>query len=99
MHDSIPSTIATSPGRADSSPLQERRLTPAQRWISLAEFAIGGAIVIAYNVYHLIPNEVPILFVIGLISLRVRDGGWGVIGLRLPVSWRWTVLFAVAAAA
>jgi membrane protease YdiL (CAAX protease family) len=60
---------------------------------------VGGAIVIAHNVYHVIPNEVPILFVIGLISLRVRDGGWGVIGIGWPVSWRRTVLIALAAAA
>ena len=60
---------------------------------------MGGAIVIAHNVYHVIPNEVPILFVIGLISLRVRDGGWGVIGIGWPVSWRRTVLIALAAAA
>jgi hypothetical protein len=60
---------------------------------------VGGAIVIGHNVYHVIPNEVPILFVIGLVSLRVRDGGWGVIGLRWPASWRRTVLFALAAAA
>jgi hypothetical protein len=60
---------------------------------------VGGAIVIGHNVYHVIPNEVPILFVIGLISLRVRDRGWGVIGLRWPASWRRTVLFALAAAA
>ena len=39
---------------------------------------------IGHNVYHVIPNEVPILFVIGLISLRLRDGGWAVIGLRWP---------------
>ncbi|MGD0414732.1 MAG: CPBP family glutamic-type intramembrane protease, partial [Terriglobales bacterium] len=84
---------------ADSSPSRGNGLTPAQRWISLAEFVVGGAIVIGHNVYHVIPNEVPILFVIGLISLRVRDGGWGVIGLRWPVSWRRTVLFALAAAA
>src|SRR5271166_1662228 len=74
-------------------------LTPAQRRISAAEFLIGGAIVIGHNVYHVIPNEVPILFVIGLISLRVRDGGWGVIGLGWPASWRRTVLFALVAAA
>jgi CAAX protease family protein len=74
-------------------------LTPSYRWISLAEFVIGGAIVIGHNVYHVIPNEVPILFVLGLISLRVRDGGWGAMGLGWPVSWRRTVLFALAAAA
>jgi hypothetical protein len=41
----------------------------------LAEFLLGGAIVIGHNVYHVIPNEVPILVVLGLISLRVRVGG------------------------
>ena len=77
---------------------QPVRLTPAQRWISAAEFLIGGAIVIGHNVYHMIPNEVPILFVIGLISLPVRDGGWSAIGLSWPISWKRTVLFALAAA-
>ena len=101
MNDSIHSIHATetlAPSVADSSPLQGNGLTPTQRWISLVEFAVGSAIVIGHNVYHLIPNEVPILFVIGLISLRLRDGGWGVIGLRWPESWRRTVLFALAAA-
>ncbi|MGB6384703.1 MAG: CPBP family intramembrane glutamic endopeptidase [Terriglobales bacterium] len=88
-----------APSATESSPLPRNGLTPTQRWISLAEFVMGGAIVIGHNVYHVIPNEVPILFVIGLISLRVRDGGWGVIGLRWPISWRRTVLFALAAAA
>src|ERR1700691_2536599 len=85
-----------------------RALPPAQRWISLSEFLVGGAIVIGHNVYDVIPNEVPILFVLGLISLRVRDGGWGVIGLRWPGSstrkttrgmWARTILIALAAAA
>ncbi len=83
----------------DSGRLPTRLPGPGQRWISLAEFVLGAAIVIGHNVYHVIPNEVPILFVLGLISLRVRDGGWGVIGLRWPVSWRRTVLIALAAAA
>jgi membrane protease YdiL (CAAX protease family) len=68
-----------------------------KRWFSLAEFLLGAAIVIAHNVYHTVPNEVPILFVLGLISLRVRDGGWGFIAL--PASWRRTILWALAAAA
>lgn len=83
----------------DSSSPPEAALTSRQRLFSLAEFALGAAIVIGHNVYHVIPNEVPILFVIGLSSLRVRDGGWGVIGLRLPASWGMTALFALAAAA
>jgi uncharacterized protein len=69
------------------------------RWLSAAELALGAAIVIGHNVFHVLPNEVPILFVVGLISLRVRDGGLGVIGLRRPASWLRTVLIALAAAA
>lgn len=82
-----------------SSPFAQSRLTASQRSISCAEFLLGAAIVIGHNVYHVIPNEVPILFVLGLISLRVRNGGWAVIGLRLPASWRNTFVFALAAAA
>src|SRR5260370_42150816 len=101
MNDLIHSIHAAetlAPSAADSSPLRGNGLTPTQRWISLVEFAVGSAIVIGHNVYHVIPNEVPILFVIGLISLRVRNGGWGAIGLRWPVSWQRTVLFALAPA-
>jgi len=79
--------------------LQQNPLAAGQRWFSLAELLVGSAIVIGHNVYHVVPNEVPILFVLGLVSLRLRDGGWSAMGLRWPVSWRRTVLFAVAAAA
>jgi membrane protease YdiL (CAAX protease family) len=84
---------------ADCAVLPEHRLSPRQRWISLLEFVAGSAIVIGHNVYHVLPNEVPILFIFGLISLRVRDGGWGVIGLRWLASWRHTVLMGLVVAA
>ena len=98
MKESIPAIATFAPTAADSK-LSQPRLTPAQRWFSLAELALGSAIVIGHCVYDVIPNEVPILFVIGLISLRLRDGGWTVMGLRWPISWKRTVLFALAAAA
>ncbi|MFB3923732.1 MAG: lysostaphin resistance A-like protein [Terriglobia bacterium] len=69
------------------------------RWLSPAELLLGTFFVVGYNVFHIVPNEVPILFVLGLISLRVRDGGWGAMGLRWPASWRRTLLIALAAAA
>ena len=72
--------------------------SPRQRWFSLAEFVLGSAIVLGHNVYHVIPNEVPILFVLALISFRLRDGTWSAMGLRWPVPWRRTVLIALAAA-
>jgi len=69
------------------------------RLLSLVEFLIGGFIVIGHNVLHILPNEVPILFVLGWISLHLRDGGWKAAGLTRPHS-RWkTVALAVGAAA
>ncbi len=74
-------------------------LSMAQRWFSLAELIVGSAIVVGHNVYHIVPNEVPILFVLGLISVRLRDGGWAAMGLRWPLSWQRTILLALGAAA
>lgn len=70
-----------------------------QRLISLGEFLLGAAIVIGHNVYRKVPNEVPILFVIGWISIYFRNGGWKAVGLRRPDSWWKTVAWAVVAAA
>ena len=78
---------------------QPSRMTLPQRWLSLAELAGGSAIVIGHNVYHVVPNEVPILFVLGLLSLRLRGGSWRATGLGWPISWRRTALFAFAVAA
>jgi len=74
-------------------------LWPRGRILSLVEFVLGGFIVIGHNVLHILPNEVPILIVIGWISLRLRDGGWKAAGLTCPSSWWKTVVLAVAAAA
>ena len=97
--ESIHESGTASASSSGSVPSEGIRLTGTQRWLSLTEFVLGSAIVIGHNVYHVIPNEVPILFVIGLVSLRVRDGGWGAMGLRWPVSWRRTVLIALGVAA
>jgi len=74
-------------------------MTHSRRWISLIEFLIGAGIVIGHNVYHRIPNEVPILFVIALLSFHIRDGSWKAMGLSWPVSWRKTILIGLIAAA
>jgi uncharacterized protein len=84
---------------ADSNSVASAPLTTRRRWISFVEFLIGVAIVIAHNVYQKIPNEVPILFVLGLLSFQIRDGTWRAMGLRWPLSWKKTVLLALAAAA
>jgi len=98
MNPPINASATTAPSEVDSVQAQTNRLSPAQRWFSLVELAVGSAIVIGHNVYHVIPNEVPILFVLGLISVRLRDGSWIAMGLHWPASWRRTILFALAAA-
>ena len=69
------------------------------RTLSAVEFLVGASIVIAHNVFHIIPNEVPILFVLGLLSVRLRDGGLSVMGFKRPPSWARLVQIALAAAA
>jgi membrane protease YdiL (CAAX protease family) len=67
--------------------------------ISAAEFALGACVIIGHNVFHVVPNEVPILFVLGWISVHFRDGGWRKVGLARPKSWKVTFVIAAAAAA
>ena len=74
-------------------------LTPSARWLSFLEVLLGAFLVIGHNVFHIVPNEVPILFVLFWISLRLRDGGWRVAGLTRPQSWGKTLLMAMVAAA
>src|ERR1700722_17633013 len=74
-------------------------MTRGKRALSLAEFLVGAAIVIGHNVYHVVPNEVPILFVLGILSIRLRSGNFAAIGLGRPKSWWLTILIAVVVAA
>ncbi len=68
------------------------------RWISAGEAIAGSLIVFGCNVWHVLPNSVLLLFVMALISFRLREGGWTAMGLGRPKSWTRTVLMAVAAA-
>lgn len=69
------------------------------RQLAAAEVMLGGAIVIAHNVFRALPNEVPILVVLALVSLRLRRGGWdwSSLGFRRPRSWPRLVAIALAA--
>jgi hypothetical protein len=81
-----------------SSWLQQQSLSDS-RILSAFELLLGVFIVIGHNVFHIVPNEVPILFVLGLVSIRLRNGGWSAIGLKRPVSWVRIIQIALAAAA
>jgi membrane protease YdiL (CAAX protease family) len=80
------------------SPRPQPRLFNA-RSFSAVEFLIGAAVVVGHNVFRLVPNEVPILLVLGLLSARLRNGGWLAFGLKRPESWTRTLQIALAAAA
>ena len=69
------------------------------RVFSALEFLLGAFIVIGHNVFRILPNEVPILFVLGLVSVRLRDGRWSAIGFKRPESWSRILVIALAAAA
>ena len=72
-------------------------LTPRARWFSLLEFVLGVFVIIGHNILRILPNEVPILFVLGWISLRWRNGGWQYAGLIRPHSWWRMVALAIVA--
>src|SRR5262249_9518934 len=84
-----------------SSPLNSSSSTPTLRahWFSLLECAFGVFVVLGHTILHILPNEVPSLFVLGWISLRWRNGGWKYAGLSRPQSWWKTAGLAFAAAA
>jgi membrane protease YdiL (CAAX protease family) len=71
------------------------------RQLSALELLLGAAIVIGHNVFHVVPNEVPILFILALVSMRLRAGSWAwsTLGFRRPQSWRRVVVIALGVAA
>jgi membrane protease YdiL (CAAX protease family) len=89
-----PSSVVVSP----EVPFPSANLS-ASRTVSAFELLFGAFIVIGHNVFHIVPNEVIILSVLGLISIRLRDGRWSAMGFKRPASWRRVLLIAVAAAA
>jgi hypothetical protein len=82
-----------------SPPIAKPAVRPGARWFSLLELVLGVFIVFGHNVFHILPNEVPILFLLGWISLRLRNGGWKYAGLSRPQSWWKTVALAILTAA
>jgi len=71
----------------------------ASRALSALELLFGAFIVIGHNVFHIVPNEVIVLCLLGLLSVRLRDGGWFAMGFKRPASWRRILLIALLAAA
>ncbi len=77
----------------------ELELTTLHRVIAAGEVLLAGSLVIGHNVFHFLPNEVPLLFVLFWISTRLRTGKWKAEEFARPQSWGKTTLFAIGAAA
>lgn len=67
--------------------------------LGAVELLLGAAVVLGHNVWRVVPNEVPILFVMGLTSYRLRNGSFAAIGFRRPGSWPRVLAIAAGAAA
>ncbi len=62
----------------------------------MSEVCLAVFIVTAHNIYHWIPNEVPILVILAIASFRIRERSWGTFLYRRPESWPLTILAAAA---
>jgi len=71
------------------------------RAISAGESLLIAFAIIGHNVFRVVPNEVPILVVLAIVSMRLREGAWrwAALGFKRPESWSRIVLIALAAAA
>jgi len=67
--------------------------------LSALEFVLAAAVVVGHNVWKVVPNEVPILVLAALVSVRLRERDWSALGFRRPRSWSRVVVIALAAAA
>lgn len=78
--------------------MAEAPLSARGRWLSGLELALGASVVVGHNVLRLLPNEVPILLVLALVSTRLREGSWSALGFPRPSSWSLVVGLAFGAA-
>jgi uncharacterized protein len=70
------------------------------RRLAALEFLLATGVVLAHNVWRVVPNEVVILTVVAILSMRLRAAGWNwtLLGFHRPGSWRVVVGVALAAA-
>ena len=80
--------------------MQPANSLASSRALSVFEVLLGACIVVGHNVFRVVPNEVPILCALAILTMRVRSGrwDWGSLGFKRPGSWRRIVVLALAAA-
>ena len=80
--------------------MQPANSLASSRALSVFEVLLGAGMVVGHNVFRVVPNEVPILCALAILTMRVRSGrwDWGSLGFKRPGSWRRIVVLALAAA-
>jgi len=70
------------------------------RTVAALEFCLAALLILGHNVWRVFPNEVPLLCVIAILSLRLRTGrfDFAQLGFRRPPSWGRIVVIALIAA-
>ncbi len=70
------------------------------RPLAALEFLFAAGVVLGHNVWRVVPNEVVILTLVAILSMRLRAAGWNwtLLGFRRPDSWHVIVGVALAAA-
>jgi hypothetical protein len=66
--------------------------------IAAAEVVLAACVVAGHNVFRAVPNEVPILILVGLASMMMRRQPPRSIGFVRPSSWRRTIFIAAVTA-
>ena len=71
-----------------------------KRMPAALEFLLAAAVVLGHNVWRIVPNEVLVLTLAAIVSMRLRAArwDWSLLGFRRPDSWRVIVLVALGAA-
>jgi membrane protease YdiL (CAAX protease family) len=106
MNESATGMDGKNGAREDSESIEKKfnghedsPLSLRQRLFAAGEVLVGAAVVVGHNVYHVLPNEVPILVLILWASLLLRRAPWRSIGFGAPVSWKFTAIVAVGTGA
>jgi hypothetical protein len=71
--------------------------TARERSFAVAEVLLGSAVVLAHNVWHVLPNEVPILALLLWVSLLLRRQPWSSVGFCRPSSIKLVLAIALIA--
>jgi uncharacterized protein len=69
-----------------------------RRTVAVAEALVAAAVVIGHNIFHVVPNEVVVLVLVGAVSCAARRQSPAAIGYRRPTSWSSTAAVALAVA-